>query len=332
MTSTTEKRQIEGLRGYIEQVGDLPTDVLLGRIVLFTITDHGVPTQDCLDVIDTLALGSIAKPQVNKYVDAFKKATSDVKDSYPMTKSRTGHLLCRDVTSTGDFIRRQITREIKDGGKKRLRYDPAIEVTFYRPSDSAQQATAKLKVTVNKNVLEAGEVEMAMAVAEGISANYERYYRTFDGMKIRAWVRAYLKKLNSVEIKGGVYFVPVSRDEELSRLAEFVKQMGGGCRMNMIPMVNLEREREFITEIFEREAAESLREITDEVAEILSTRKGVSAKAYANIKARYDEVLANATEHMDNLQITQDLTAASAEVAFESLQKLVNAMLEDGVE
>lgn len=329
MTSTIDVHKAEELRDYISQVGDLPLDILLGRIVLFTITDHGVPVQDCFDVIDDLGLTSIGKPQENKRIDAFKKATSDVKDSYPMVKNRTGHLLCREVTATGEFLSRQITREIKDSGRKKLGYHPAIEAVFYKPTDARDQNTARCSITVQPGALEPGELEIVTAVARAIAANFERYYRTFDGMKIRAWVRAYLKKLNAVEIKGGVYFVPVSRDEELGRLAEFVRRMGGGCRMNMIPMVNLEREREFITEIFEREAAQSLREITAEVEELMSTRKGVTATAYAKIKARYDEVLANATEHMDNLQITQDLTAASAEVAFESLQKLVHAMLED---
>lgn len=314
---------------YLNQFGDLPTDVLLGRIVLFTITDHGVPTQDVYDTITRLNLASVPMPQANKYIDAFKKATSDVKDSYAMAKGRTGHLLCREVTATPDFIRRQITREVRDGGKKRLSYDPAIEATFYKPTDSNDQTTSRLSIKVNNHVLERDEVPLVTAIADMISAKYQRYYDTFDSMKIRAYVRGYLKKLNAVEIKGGVYFVPVSRDAELARLAEFVGAMGGGCHMDMIPMVNIEREREFITRVFEREASQSLKEITKEVDDLLSSRKGVTSAAYSKIKARYDEVLSNANEHMENLQITQDLTAANAEVAFDSLTRLVDAMLED---
>lgn len=316
------------IRAYLDQFGDLPTEVLLGRIVVFTITDHGVPAQKVFDVIDQLALTSIVKPQPNKYIDAFKKATSDVKDSYALAKGRTAHLLCRDVTSTVDFVRRQITREVRDGGRKRLSYDAAIEATFYKPSDPNNQSTAKVKVVVNNTILEPDEQAVVAAVANVISANYQRYYDTFDGMKIRAWVRNYLKKLNAVEIKGGMYFVPVSRDQELGRLAEFVSAMGGGCFMQMIPMVDLEQQREFITRVFEREASQALKEITKEVDELLTSRKGVTPAAYSKIKSRYDEVLANATEHMENLQITQDLTAANAEVALESLDKLMNAFLE----
>jgi len=324
------KARIEtSMREYLEQVDDLPTDVLLGRIVLFTITDHGVPCQQVFDAIDDLDLDSIPRPLENKRLDAFKKATSEVKDSYPMSKGRTGHLLCRDVTATADYVRRQITREIKDGGKKRLSYDPAIEFTFHKPTNAADQSGARLVGKVNTNVIEEAERDYITAIANLVTANYNRYFETFDGMKIRGWVRAYLKKLNAVEIKGGVYFVGVSRDEELGRLAEFVKRMGGGCSMNMIPMVNLEREREFITEIFEREAAQQLREITTEVEDLIANSKSITPAAYARMKARYDEVMGNATEHMDNLQITQDIVAASAEVAVDSLRKLMNTMLEE---
>lgn len=326
MTSTNN---FHSMREYLDQVDDLPADTLLGRIVLFTITDHGVPCQDMIDVIAELGLEAIPGPQPNKYLDAYKKATSDVKDSYDLPKNRTGHLLCRDVTTTSEFIRRQITREIRDSGRKRLSYEPAIEATFYKPSDPHQQAKSKLSVKINPQFLEPTEVEYIKVVAQTIVANYHRYFETFDGQKIRGWVRSYLKRLNAVEIKGGVYFVPVSRDEELGRLAELVSRMGGGCHMNMIPMVDLQREREFITMVFEREAAQALREITTEVNELISSRKNITSTAYAKMKARYDEVMGNAQEHMENLQVNQDSTAASAEVAFGALQQLVSRMLQD---
>lgn len=326
---TTKQLNVSDFKTYLDQVEELPADALLGRMVLFTITDHGVPVQDVYEAINDLDLHAAYPPAPNKYLDSFKKATSDVKDTYAMPKGRTAHLLCREVNFTHEYQRRQITREIKDSGKKKLGYAPAIDATFYKPTDVNKQETARLNIVVNQGALEPDEVALITEIANGIAARYARYFRTFDGLKIRAFVRNYLKKLNAVEIKGGVYFVPVSRDEELGRLVEFVSRMGGGCRMNTIPMVNLEKEREFITEIFEREASDSLREITKEVEHLLATRKGISAAAYARLKERYDEVLSNATEHMDNLQVTQDVTAAAAEVAFESIQKLMEAMLND---
>lgn len=324
MTSNTSP-----LRAYIDDLNDLPADVLLGRIVLFTITDEPVRHEDLTKWFADLGLDEKYLPTPNKYIDAFKKATSDTKESYPLTKGRTAHLLCRDVSSTTDFVRRQITREVKDSGRRRLVYGEAITCTFFRPPRTEDQDTARLQVTVNPTNLEPGELAMVQRIARDIAERYQRYYQFLDGQKVRATIRGYLKKLNAIEIKGGVYFVHSSRDDELGRLAQLVDRLGGGCHMNMIPMVDLERERAFMARVFEREASQALRDLTTEARELMAQRKTITGAAYAKMKARYDEVLNNATEHMENLQVNQDVTAAAAEVAHRALSELAEAMLSD---
>lgn len=315
------------LRSYIDELNDLPADSLLGRIVLFTITDEPVARSDMEKWFEELDLDKALLPTPNKYLDAFKKATSDTKDSYPLKRHRTAYLLCRDVLSNGEYIRRQITREVKDSGRKRLAYDEAITCTFYRPSQASDQSTAQLRITVNPDVLEPEEVEIVRLTAQAIYNRYVRYYDFMDGQKLRACIRNYLKKLNAIEIKGGVYFVHASRDDELGRLAELVRRFGGGCHMNMIPIVDLKREREFIAQVFEREASQSLNDLTREARELISSRKSITPAAYQKMKARYDEVLGNAEEHMVTLQVSQDVTAASAEVALNALLALQEEML-----
>lgn len=314
------------LRSVIDDLNDLPLDALLGRIVLFTITDEPVAHSDLERWFSDLGLDDKYLPAQGKSLDAFKKATSDTKDSYPMKRQRTGQLLCRDVTSTGEFVRRQITREIKDGGKKRLAYDEAITCTFYRPPADRQDA-AQLRIVVNDQVLEDEELKIVQLVAQSIKVRYDRYYQYLDGQKLRACIRGYLKKLNAIEIKGGVYFVHASRDDELNRLAELVGKFGGGCHMNMIPIVDLERERKFIAQVFEREASQALNDLTREARELMAASGSVTTAAVAKLKARYDEVLGNAEEHMLTLQVSQDVTAASAEVALKALLSLQEEML-----
>jgi hypothetical protein len=327
--ATAKKSKPSELRAYIDELNDLPTDVLLGRIVLFTITDEPIRRDDMVKWFRDLDLDEAYLPAPNKYLDAFKKATSDTKDTYPMSKDRTGNLLCREVSSTPNYITRQITREVKDGGKRRLSYTEAITCTFYRPTKADDQSAAHLRVQVNPTNLEKGELTLVQQVAKDIVSRYHDYYDFLDGQKVRGCIRSYLKKLNAIEIKGGVYFVHSSRDDELARVADLVSRFGGGCHMNMIPMVDLERERAFMAKVFEREASQSLRDLTREVDELLSTRKSITPAAYAKLQARYDEVLNNATEHMENLQVNQDVTAAAAEVAHEALRGLREAMLDD---
>lgn len=316
------------LRAYVDEINDLPPDILLGRIVLFTITDEPIKRDDLVTWFKKFDLDERYLPTPNKFLDAFKKATSDTKETYPLARNRTAHLLCRDVSATTDYVRRQITREVKDSGRKKLAYDEAITCTFYRPT-TGDQSSASLRITVNPTHLEPEELANVQRIARDIVARYERYYQFLDGQKVRGTVRAYLKKLNAIEIKGGVYFVHSSRDDELARLAGLVDQFGGGCHMNMIPMVDLERERAFMARVFEREASQNLRDLTNEARDLIAARKTVTPAAYAKLKARYDEVLGNATEHMENLQVNQDVTAAAAEVAHKALTDLMEAMLDD---
>src|SRR5205085_1797556 len=118
---------------------------------------------------------------------------------------------------------------------------------------------------------------------------------------------------------GGCYFVHISRDETLAKLAEVVNRLGGGCMMHMIPIVDIERERAFMVRTFEREAAETLTNLTKEIQEVLGSGGKVSPAIYARFKDRFDEVAANAEEHMLTLRISQDSTEASATVALNAL-------------
>jgi hypothetical protein len=318
---------VSPLRTYLDTLNDLPDDCLLGRIVLFTITEEPILRDDLERWFTELGLDPLLLPLPNKAVDAFKKATSDTKESYPLRGDRTAYALCRDVSSNPEFIRRQITREVKDGKRRRLSYDEAISVTFHRPT-SADQSTHRLVIQVVEKALEQGEPQHVRAIARGIKERFDQYYRYMDSQKIRAMVRAYLKKLNAIEIKGGVYFVHSNRDEELGRLSQLVSRLGGGCQMSQIPMADLQAGREMVVAAFEREATQSLNDLTREIDDLIASRSSFTPATYGRLKSRYDEVMRNAEEHIINLQVSQDSTAASAEVALKTLIALQERMID----
>lgn len=314
------------LRSYLDECKDLPNDVLLGRIVFSTIYDTPVKRSDMEQWFIELGLDTSMLPVENKRFDAFRKATSAVKDVYPMSKGRTGLLLCRDVVSNGDFVRRWIVREIRDSANKRLNHDGAIEVTFYRPLDGRADS-ARLVTVPNTLVLEPDEVDRLKAVAQKIYADYVESYDFMDGQKLRATVRRYLKHLNALEIKGGVYFVHATRDKELADLSELISRFGGGCEMKTVPLVDLESERKYIGTVFEREASQALLDLQKEAQELMATRKTITPAAVLKLRTRYDETMAGAAEHMATLNVTQDVTAAAAELALEALLKLQEEMI-----
>jgi hypothetical protein len=322
------KLKTSAMRTYIDSYNDLPADVLLGRIVLFTITDEKILRDDLATQFASLELDESLLPAANKAVDAFKRATSYTKESFPLSKGREGTLMCREVSSNDDFIRRQITLEIRNAQKRKLDYAKAeaITVDFHRVRDPDNQKSARLEIQVNHTKL-GEELPFVKGVARAIKARYDDNLSYLDSQKVRGMVRGYLHKLNAIEIKGGVYFVHVSRDDELSRLAELVGGLGGGCMMHTIPLVDLPRERAFMARTFEREAAETLSNLAKEVKEITDNRGSVSPATYNRLKGRFDQLMANAEEHMLTLAISQDSTSASAEVALDALTELADRMM-----
>lgn len=320
MTSTTDPAPIaklppapKALTTYLDKHGDLPGDVLLGRIVLFTISDEPVKRDKIVQWFKELGLNPAYVPAENKAQHAFEKATSEAKEVYTMTKGREGHVMCRDVSRTPNMIRRQITREIKDGKNRVLSYDRAIDCTFYKPNDPADQSGARLSIQLVKENLEAGEQKDLRIVAENIQQRFYRYFEFLDGMKLRATVRTYLKKvLNAMEVKGGVYFVQAKYDDELTALSELVTRFGGDCEMNAIAIVNVERERKFFAQVLQREATQALNELAREIEEAAANPK-VSMATVERLKARLAESNASTAEHMDTLQVTKSVTTAASE-------------------
>lgn len=320
---------MSSLSEYLNEVGDLPEDVLLGRIVVFTISDEPVDREDVARWFKELGLHESLVPAQIKTIDAFKKATSDAKGSYDLSGDRVAFTLCRDVTATTDYVRRQITREVKDSKRKSLSYDAAIECTFHRVREGNPKSS-RLDLRIQWQALHSEEHDAIRHLARQIERDYVQYATKLDGNKLRAVVRNYIKgPLNAIEIKGGVYFVHAKHDAELASLSTLVDRFGGDCRMNMIPMVNIERERKFIAERFEREASSALSEITKEAKEIAASGRRITPGVYAKMKERFDDLIAKANEHTMILELSQDMTAASAEVAEQALLRLQEQMLQE---
>lgn len=319
MTPPPTPPQMSALNKYLTSTGDLPDDVVLGRIVFVTITDEGISHADLTQWFDELALNKDMLPPTIKAIDAFAKATSEAKEKYTLSENREAVVLCRNLANTAEYVKRQITREIRDNRRRKLDYAPAITATFYRGNNTK----ARLALTLHSNNLEPQERDHMETILDGIQVRFDRYYELHDGNKLRAVVRNYLRgPLNAIEIKGGVYFVHASRDDELGRLTELVSRFGGGCRMHAIPIVNIEAEREFVANAFQQQASQSLADITKEIKDLQSAGKKVTAATWDKYNDRLQALLASAQEHLVTLEVSQDLTAAAAEVAHNALQKL----------
>jgi hypothetical protein len=326
---------MENLRDYIDGINELPEDILLGRVVMFTITDEPLLHADVERWFQELNLNPVHLPAPNRAVDAFKKATTDVDkleyDIFPGgSPNMRGILLTRPVTTDNEMVVRFIVREVRDAKRRKLGHDKAIEAVFYKGQKvggTVQKGSERIRLTRINEALEPTELAEVDKAIQTIQDRYSHYYKYLDGQKVRAMIRDYLKYLNAIEIKGGVYFIHKNRTEELLRLRELVNRCGGGCRMDQIPIVDLDNERQMIVEAFQREAEEELSTLVKDIAFVRTTRKKVSPEAYAKLKKKYDLVMNQAMEYQRTLGLSQDRTSAAAELALDSLVALQQDLL-----
>lgn len=318
------------LRKYLDQAGELPRDVLLGHVVMFTIRDGEYDRDTVAQWFDELMLNPAFVPAPNKAIDAFKKATSMVDDTeYPL-RGNTAHVLVRDVASDSETLTRHFIREVTDAKKRRLAYAKIGEATFYRAAvrgGKVQPGTERIRIGFDADSLYKDEKPEAARIKAEVDAAYDRHVRYMDGMKVRAMVRDYTLSLNAILLKQGVYFVHVNRVDELLRLQTLVHRLPG-CRLELMPLVDLKEQRDMVVEAFQTEATESLTDVVKAIQHVRETRKKITPDAYAKIKEQYDAVMLRAKEYGRTLKVNQDRTAGAAEIALEALAALQAQMLE----
>lgn len=320
------------LSEYLADLKELPDEILLGRIVMFTITNNPVLRDDVVQWFEDLDLNTRFLPAELRGIDAYKKATTDVDEyNYDRKDGTKSILLTRDVSTDREMIVRHIVREVRNSARKTLSHASVVEAVFYKQKvvNGHNAGGERLRLTRLNDGLYPDEIPTIDRVIADIEAKYDQYAQFLDGNKVRFMVREYLKYLNSLEIKGGVYFVHKNRTEELLRLRELVNRCGGGNRMDQIPLVDTANERDIVIEAFQREAEESLNEIVGEIAKVRSQRHSISPAAYAKLRERYDSVVNQALEYQRTLRLTQSRTSTAAELALDSLMELQAKMLGD---
>ena len=326
-----------GLQQYLTEAGELPRDVLLGHIVMYSVSD-GEYDRDFTDREFTrLMLDHSYLPHPNRAIDAFRKATSKLDDfEYELPSGDTAHVLVRDVSNDKNQVVRHLIREVKDSRARRLAYAQIGEAVFYRPTTAGgivQQGTERMRITLDASTFVPNERERAVQMAERIESLYARYVASMDDMKVRGMFRDYVSGLNAVQLRSGVYFVHVSRYDDLLKLKELAGNMAAQaqttCRMDLMPLIDLQEQREMVIDAFQVEASKSLEGIATRIATLRQSRKKITPQAYATVKEEYDAVIKRAVEYTRELNITQDRTSGAAEVALQSLIALQQQMIKD---
>jgi hypothetical protein len=321
------------LRTYLAGVTELPRDVLLGYIVIYKVNDAAYELDKLTNWFTELNLNPGYLPSAAKPIDAYKKATADANNSeYTLLDGNTAHILVRDVGSDTEMVERHLIREIKDSTRRTLAHSKIGEAVFYRPKISkgkAIQDSHRFRLQIlHGNLVDKSERTPLDAVVQKISDGFDRHLNYLDGMKVRHMVREYVKGLNGIELKPSMYFIPVSRADELEQLAELMNRLGHGCNMQLIPLVELKKQKDMIIEAYQKDAEKSFTDLVEKVTHLRATRKSVTPDAFAKLMSEYEAINARAAEYRTDLSVTQDRTTGAAEIAKSALSALARSLME----
>ena len=317
-------------RKHVDKTGELPRDVMLGYIAWFTIPDGAYKLSDISDQFDQLMLDSRFVPAETSAFNAFEKsATSSLRAAkpYPLPHDQTGEIIvCREAQKTSEKVVRHLVREVRDGKRARLRFEPVGEVVLFREHIDARnkirRGTGRIRSQViTANLLPNENAQVQVVIAE-FEREYDRLYNFIDGDKVRKIIRDYVGFLNGVMMKGSVYFVHVDQDDQLLKLQALCEALGNGCSMELMPIPDLPKLRTSVVAAFQEQAQRDLTDVVKSIAKIRETRGRITPAAYAKVKAQYEEVLRNAKQHLRTFKVTQDVTADAAETAMQMLLAL----------
>lgn len=317
-------------RKHVDKFEALPSDVMLGHISWFTVNDGAYKLADISQTFDMLMLDSRFLPVETSAFNAFEKACSNAlkaAKAYAIDSGHTGEIMAiREAFKSDEKVVRHIVREVRDGKRARLRYEPVAELVLFREKPDARnkivRGSGAIRSSIFDTVLLPGERTQVEQVIREWEAEYDRLYHFIDGDKARKIVRDYVGFLNGVMMKSGVYFVHVSHEAELDKLQQLVASFGNGCSMELMPIPDLPKLRTSVVAAFQEQAQRDLQEVVKQIAKIRGTRGTITQAAYLKVKAQYEGVMLNAKEHLRTFRVTQDVTAEAAETAMDLLLAL----------
>lgn len=291
---------------------------LLGHFVIYSVRGGDVTPGDLEKWFTELGLDEKHLPPPQGAVHAFERATGrEAKCTYPIDEKPSGRrrrgtpgamgreatLMVRHVARGRDMIVRHVVREVRDAGATRLSYDTHLADARFHYTPDAGMWAGELRTVPDAAAIaalpEAEQAEVAAMLA-GIETEYARHCTYVGTDKLRGTAREYVKSLNPICIRAGVYFVHARHAETLGALRELVGRFGPGSSMSLTPLPDLAEIRETVVSAFMEETAGELDKLSRDIRRAQEGRATPSVLAALN--RRREELKASAAEHSSLLE------------------------------
>lgn len=322
------------LDAYKQQLSGLPEDKFIGAILWFSFHETDITRDEVLDLFRARGLDERFVPNPIKTIDAFRRATSRTVKEYDFPgDGRSATIYIEEVDYDDERVIQHIFRKVRDRKAVTLQHTRVGEAIFYRQSRAARRKGVggeSVRFTLRESELTApGELAVVSAYLEMVHKAYERNKGFLTVQSLRGMVRDYVTSLNAISVRpsGGVYFVHKSRMDTVELLVDAVTALGSGCQLHTLPLLNTDRQREMLTEAFQDEVVEECDRLLKMLTEVNSTsKKGVPAKKYAELRQVLDDTMARADEYTRVLGLAQGRAAAGIELAMTALLEMAGRL------
>lgn len=300
--------------GYLRTLGD-DDDGVLGALAIYNVTGADQVTVDDLrNWLSELELNEDYLPGPVKPIDAYEKATSKARTSYPLggrkkrDHAQTGQtvtLMMRPVMRDETRIVRHLVRELVDHGNEELSYDVEVaRCAFHRTTGhGADPGDGDMSIElVNTDCLETDEHQQLDEMVATITDefNNRRHYVSAD--RIRKILRDYVEtELAGVRIHNGVYFVHRAHLTALANLRELAGRCG--AELTRVPLPDTSESREMVEGAFDSKISGDLKSLSRD----LSREQG-DPKAYRvrQLHQRFTSIKSSVEEHQKNMDTSKN--------------------------
>ncbi len=228
-----------------------------------------------------------------------------------------------DSGNPAEVSLRAIMREERTDAKSRLAYGQVGEVKLFRGprrNGAIDDSGARFIFSLDPKMMSPAEEPVLRALGGEVHAEYTRYLNTLEGTRVRALILNFMKReLQSVPLKASVHFVPIAHAETLHLFAEAISTLKG-CKIDLVPLIDLKDQREHILEALQSDTESTLGDL---VVDLNKARAGTTTpKVYAALRGRYDAIMARSQHYAELLDSSMERTLGANDVAKAMLTQL----------
>lgn len=261
-------------------------DGILGVLAIYNVASvDQITTDDLRNWLAELELNEDYCPGPVRPIDAYEKATSQAKTSYPLGQKKRNHgqvgqtvtLMMRPVVRDETRIMRHLVRELVDHGNEELSYEVEVARCEFRRTvgHGADPGDGEMTVElVNTDGLGTDEHQVLDNLVAQVTDEFEnrRHYVSAD--RFRKLLRDYIEtELSAVRIHNGVYFVHASHLAALTNLRELTSRCG--AELTRVPLPNTTESRDMVEGAFDAKITGDIKSLSRDLA-----REQSDPKAY----------------------------------------------------